>query len=129
MPNMRHIAIAAATLGVVAAPVAPVVAKGGNANRVVKTGHCSDGSSWTLKVKPDAGRLEVEFEVDQNRNGARWNVVLRRNGATAARGSAVTRAPSGSFSFNRRIAGASGTKVTATATRGGATCRGAATAA
>ena len=32
-------------------------------------GSCSGGSTAKLKVKHDDGRLETEFEVDQNRNG------------------------------------------------------------
>jgi hypothetical protein len=125
MTISRHIA-AVAAIALLAGPGASALGKGGG-NRVVRSGSCSDGSSWKLKVKPDAGRIEVEFEVDQNRNGVPWNVVLRRNGKVAASGSRTTRAPSGSFSFNRRIAGTSGAKITATAKRSGGTCRGVAT--
>jgi hypothetical protein len=42
-------------------------------------------------------RIEVEFEVDQNRNGVPWRVTLSQNGRTVARRTRVTRAPSGSF--------------------------------
>ena len=31
-----------------------------------------------LKLSAENGRIEVEFEVDQNRNGVPWTVVLRR---------------------------------------------------
>jgi hypothetical protein len=123
MRPTRHIAIAAAA-GLVALPGTPAVGKNGNDNRVIKTGSCTDGSRWKLKVKPDDGRLEVEFEVDQNRNGVRWNVTVRRNGAAAASGARTTAAPSGSFSFERRISGASGDQISAVAKRSGASCRG-----
>ena len=114
----------------VAAPASSAVARGGGDKNVVqRSGRCSDGSTWKLKVKPDDGRLQTEFEVDQNRAGATWHVTLRRNGAVTVRATRTTHAPSGSFSFERRIAGAAGTKVSATATRGAATCRGAVTAA
>ena len=106
----------------VAAPATSAVARGGGDKNVVqRSGRCSDGSTtWKLKVKPDDGRLQTEFEVDQNRAGATWHVTLRRNGAVTVRATRTTHAPSGSFSFERRIAGAAGTKVSATATRGAA---------
>ena len=86
------------------------------------SGRCSGRSSAKLKVKPDDGRLEAEFEVDQNRNGVTWSVRLRRDGRVVSRGRATTKAPSGSFSFERRIA--SGHRITATATSpSGETCR------
>jgi len=87
------------------------------ANRRLVSGTCTGRSSAKLKVKPDDGRLETEFEVDQNRNGVRWRVTLRRNGAVAVRTRATTRAPSGSFSIERRLAdGAGGDTISARAT-------------
>ena len=81
---------------------------GAKANRRQVTGTCTGRSSAKLKVKPDDGRLETEFEVDQNRNGVRWRVTLRRNGAIAVTTRATTRAPSGSFSVERRLANRAG---------------------
>jgi hypothetical protein len=81
-------------------------------------GSCSGRSSAKLKVKPDDGRLETEFEVDQNRNGVRWTVKLRRNGKLVVNTRATTRAPSGSFSVERRLANPAGSdRITARATR------------
>ena len=54
--------------------------------RVERSGDCTGVSNWELKAKPDDGRLEVEFEVDQNTNGVRWHVVLKRNGEQGPRG-------------------------------------------
>jgi len=82
---------------------------GSQANRRLVSGACTGRSSAKLKVKPDDGRLETEFEVDQNRNGVRWRVTLRRNGAVAVSTRATTRAPSGSFSVERRLANRAGT--------------------
>jgi hypothetical protein len=48
-------------------------------------------------LSDEDGRIEVEFEVDQNRNGVRWNVQLLQNGKRIARMTRVTRPPSGSF--------------------------------
>jgi hypothetical protein len=67
------------------------------------SGHCSSDSSAKLKVKRDDGRLETEFEVDQNRNDVRWTVRIRRDGKSVVKTSATTKAPSGSFSIERRI--------------------------
>src|SRR4051794_5888257 len=80
-------------------------------------GQSTRHSTATLKVKPDSGRLETEFEVDQNRNGVTWKATIRRNGHVAVRRSITTRAPSGSWSLERRLANGSGRdKVTARAT-------------
>jgi hypothetical protein len=117
-PLVPLIAVAALLVAAV-----PALAKGGNDRRVTRTGDCSGASNWKLKAKPDNGRLEVEFEVDQNRNGVKWNVVIKRNGSTAVSTSATTKAPSGSFSVESRISGTSG-KITATATRSGESCKG-----
>jgi len=109
----------AAALAVTIVPTA--AAKGGDGIRVAGT--CSDGSSSKLKVKHDDGRIEAEFEVDQNRNGVTWRVVIRRNGATTVTTQATTRAPSGSFSVERKIAGgASSAVIRARATRNGEVC-------
>ena len=90
---------------------------GGNSRETRVAGSCTGGSSAKLKAKPDDGRLETEFEVDQNRNGVTWRVVIRRNGATTVTTQATTRAPSGSFSVERRITDGSGSdRITARAT-------------
>ena len=94
---------------------------------VLRNGTCSDGASWKLKAKTeDAGRIEVEFEVDQNVNGRRWTVTITRDGVRVFRGVRTTRPPSGSFSVNRRIANPAGSDriVAVGRTASGATCRG-----
>jgi hypothetical protein len=60
-------------------------------------GTCTKSSTSKLKLSEEHGRIEVEFEVDQNRNGVRWNVVLLQNGRRIAQMTRMTRAPSGSF--------------------------------
>ena len=81
------------------------------------TGKCSRSSSAKLKLKLDNSRIETEFEVDQNRNGVRWTVTLRRNGALAASTKATTKAPSGSFTVRRLLTNGPGADtVTAKAT-------------
>ena len=98
---------------------------GGGGPRVVKTGSCTDGADWKLKVKNDGSRLEVEGEVDSNVAGQTWSWRIKDNGSVAASGSAKTGGRSGSFSVERKIANRAGTdKVTFRATHGGEVCSG-----
>ncbi|MDW8337687.1 MAG: hypothetical protein RMM28_00930 [Thermoleophilia bacterium] len=60
-------------------------------------GTCTGGSTVKLKLSEEDGGIEVELEVDQNRNGVRWSVAIWRNGTLAVRTARVTKAPSGSF--------------------------------
>ena len=68
---------------------------------VIRTGSCSGASDWKLKLSPENGRIEVEFEVDQNVVGDTWRVVMRHNGVRFFRGRRTTQAPSGSFEVRR----------------------------
>jgi hypothetical protein len=126
---MRYVTTLIALLAVAVA--IPAVAPARDNPGVQRAGACGVGNAtWKLKVKNDDGLLETEFEVDQNRNGRRWNVVLTRNGRAVFRGSRVTRPPSGSFELNRRIANPAGRdRIVATArlVGGGGVCRGALT--
>lgn len=92
--------LAAAALS--AALAVPAIASASKAD-IRNTGKCSASSTSKIKVKPRDGRLEVEFEVDQNRNGVKWKVKLKDNSKVVFRGKARTRAPSGSFSIERRL--------------------------
>lgn len=94
------------------------VAKGKRTGSEVRvSGKCSGRSTAKLKAKPDNGRLEVEFEVDQNRTGVTWNVKLSRNGRTAVKTTATTKAPSGSFDVHRLLTnGAGSDRIKASAT-------------
>jgi hypothetical protein len=84
------------TLAVVVAPSG--LAKDGD---VLRRGTCTGPSTAKIKLSEEDGRIEVEFEVDQNRNGVRWNVVLVQNGSRMARGTRLTRGRSGSFEFRK----------------------------
>ena len=117
-------ALVAATL--VAAPMA-ASAKDGD---IITRGSCTARSDWKLKLSPENGRIEVEFEVDQNRNGQRWNVTMKRNGNLFWRGARTTQPPSGSFEVRRLTrdgAGADRVVVRARNASSGEVCRGVAT--
>ncbi len=125
MRTIRLLAPLAAVAALMALATPGFAKKGDDDGRVIKRGDCSGASNWKLKAKPDDGRLEVEFEVDQNRNNVKWNVRIRRNGKSVASGARRTKAPSGSFSFERKIANPAGKdRISAVAKpASGETCR------
>lgn len=86
--------LAAATLGGASLAGAPAALAGDD---VIREGPCSGASDWKLKVGPENGRLEVEFEVDSNVVGQTWRVRLLQDGERIFRGTRTTQAPSGSF--------------------------------
>ena len=90
-----HLAVAVVATASLVAVAAPAHAKGGD--DVVRRGDCAASTDWKLKVDTDDGRLEVEGEIDSNRNGQTWTWLIRHNGSVSARGTKTTRAPSGSF--------------------------------
>jgi hypothetical protein len=87
---------------------APAAAKDGD---ILRAGTCTGASTSKIKLSQENRRIEVEFEVDQNRNGVRWTVVLRRNGVRIARLVRVTRPPSGSFEARRLARNGAGAEV------------------
>jgi hypothetical protein len=97
------------------------VAKDGD---VRVAGTCTGATTSKLKLSPEDGGLEVEFEVDQNRNGVRWQVVLFRNGKRVDSRVGVTGGRSGSFEA-RFVTGtrAGVDRFVARATRPGEVCR------
>lgn len=115
----RIFALALAAVASAAVPAAAVAKKSDDGGRETRVnGRCDGGSTAKLEVEHESnGRIEAEFEVDQNRNGVSWTVVLRRNGRVAVSTRATTRAPSGSFSIERRLTDGPGRdRVTARAT-------------
>lgn len=85
----------------------PAVASAGDRD-VIREGPCSGRSDWKIKLSPEDGRIEVEFEVDQNVHGRRWRVTLKRNGVRVFRGIRTTQPPSGSFEVRRLVADRAG---------------------
>jgi hypothetical protein len=125
--NTLGIALAALLCALFVPGMPAAMAKDGD---VIRRGNCRAAANWKLKLSPEDGRIEVEFEVDQNRNGRRWRVVMKDNGVRFFRGRRTTKAPSGSFSVRALTNNQSGSdRVVATGTnlRTGKTCRGVAT--
>jgi hypothetical protein len=94
---------------------------------VIREGSCSGQSDWKLKLSPEDGGIEAEYEVDQNVSGDRWRVVIRHRGQVAFRGVRTTGGASGSFEV--RIvendgAGADAFRARARNLSTGETCRG-----
>jgi DUF4097 and DUF4098 domain-containing protein YvlB len=94
--GMRVVLAGLVALSILA--ITPVAfASGGKGREVIREGSCTGASDWKLKAKADNGRIEVEFEVDQNVSGDRWRVKIRHDGDLAFRGTRTTRGASGSF--------------------------------
>ena len=102
------VCVGIATLVALLLAASPANAKRGD---VLVAGKCTQATTSKLKLSEENGRIEVEFEVDQNRNGVRWTVTLTRNGARFARLSRTTRPPSGSFEARALARNAAGAEV------------------
>jgi hypothetical protein len=125
---LKRIVIAAMLVASLAAVAGPVAAKDGD---VIRRGQCTGASTWKLKLSPENGRIEVEFQVDQNRNGRPWNVRLVDNGTLVWSGLRYTQAPSGAFTVRRLVTNRAGLDrfvARAVNPRTGEICRGTATA-
>ena len=81
-----------ALLALSAAPAA--IAKDGD---ILRRGACTGVSTSKIKLSEENGRIEVEFEVDQNRVGDSWRVRIRHDDVLVFTRTRTTRAPSGSF--------------------------------
>jgi hypothetical protein len=126
MQKLTFIGIAALAAMLLALAPTAVAGQSKGGKGIIKQGKCTGSSTWKLKVKSDDGRLETEFEVDQNRVGKRWRVTLVRDGSTVFRGIRTTMAPSGSFTVRRLLAASAGTTrivASAKALQSGESCR------
>lgn len=64
-------------------------------------GKCTGTAHAKMKAKHDNGRIELELEIDSNRNGQRWAVRINDNKVRITTTSRVTHAPSGSFTLRK----------------------------
>lgn len=104
--------IVTTTIGVLTAATVSMVAAGpavANDDDVIRRGSCTGATDWKVKASPEDGRIEVEGEIDSNRNGQTWRWRIRHNGSLSARGTATTQPPSGSFEVRRVLVDAGGT--------------------
>jgi hypothetical protein len=106
--RLRILLGAAMLAGVITAVPSPAMAKSGD---VVRAGSCTGSADWKLKVGPDNGRWEVEFEVDSNRVGQTWRVKIRSNGVIRYNRLKVTQAPSGSLTARKRVPDTAGSDL------------------
>ena len=107
---MKRIATLLTLAGAVTAAVLPTTADA--KHQVSKaSGVCSGAAVAKLKAKPDSGRLQVEFEVDSNRRGQSWQVVIKRGSSVVYRATKTTRAPSGSFEARKITRNGAGTET------------------
>jgi len=121
--HIRIVSVALAT----AALAAPALPASANDADVIRRGNCSLNADWKLKASPENGRIEVEGEVDSNRVGQTWNWRIKHNGSLSAKGSATTKAPSGSFEVRRllvNLAGGDNITFRATNPKSNEVCRG-----
>ena len=98
-----------------------------NDDDVIRRGSCRGSTDWKLKASPEDGRIEVEGEIDSNRNGQVWRWRIKHDGNLSARGRATTHAPSGSFEVRRLLVDTRGVDTIvfrAINTRSGEICRG-----
>ena len=124
-----RLGVLAAAMTATVLPVTLLAAVPASANDrdVIREGNCSGSADWKLKASPENGRIEVEGEIDSNRNGQSWRWRLLHNGSLSDRGSRTTRAPSGSFEVRRVVVDLRGTDTLmfrATNPATGETCRG-----
>jgi hypothetical protein len=110
-PMKTRTALAALTLSALALPLAGMApATASHSSGTVRAhGGCGGPAVWTLKAKPDNGRIQVEAEVDSNRVGQVWDWTIRHDGKRAARGTSTTHGASGSFTVARRLSNTAGT--------------------
>ena len=93
--------IAAASLGATATAYAK---KGDDGRKDVRKSVACGTGHLKLKAKSESGnRLELEAEVDTNKAGQDWTVVLTNDGKTVWTGKRITAGPSGSFSVETTI--------------------------
>ena len=126
IPVSRAAAFITSVLVATTLVAAPMTASAKDGD-IIRRGSCTAASDWKLKLSPENGRIEVEFEIDQNRNGQKWFVKLKRNGNLFWRGARTTQAPSGSFEVRKLTRDGAGTeKIVAKArnARTGEVCRG-----
>ncbi len=124
LPRTAIVALAA-VLAAVAAQTADARQGKDDRSEVRVAGRCGAGVTSKLRLKADDGRIEIEFEVDQNRSGTLWRVAIVHERRVVWKGKARTVGSSGSFEVRRLVRDLPGSdEVFARAWgSGGVTCR------
>jgi hypothetical protein len=91
---IRLAMVGAVALTLSATAALPASARDGD---VIRRGACSGASDWKLKLSPENGKIEVEYEVDSNRVGQTWKVRLFHGDDRVFAGQRETKGTSGSF--------------------------------
>jgi hypothetical protein len=123
MGKFARFGLAALMAGGILASAPHAFARGG----ITTEGACSGASRWKLTLSIDNGRVQSEFEVDENVVGDTWKIRMSDNGVVFFTGQAVTQGASGSFEIRKFTANQGGAdKILALAKNvsTGETCRG-----
>lgn len=75
----------------------------GGGSEVRVAGGCGTGATSKLRLRARDGGIRAQFEVDHNRSGAVWRVVLVQDRRVVWRGTARTRGASDAFEVERRL--------------------------
>lgn len=121
--------VGVAMVAALALTLAGTTAASAKPGDVVKTGSCSGSSDWKLKLSPENGKIEVEYEVDSNHAGQTWHVRITKNGNQIFQGARRTAGASGSFTVRKvtsNPAGSDAFRARATNAATGESCVGAA---
>jgi hypothetical protein len=125
--NTTAIRASVATLAIAATVLTPSVAEAGSDDNL-RSGACSGIADWKMQAGPQNGRVEVEFEVDANVRGQRWNVAIFHGDRRVMRTQRTTGVRSGSFTVrlveNNRAGGADRFRARAVRVGGGQRCVG-----
>jgi 2-methylaconitate cis-trans-isomerase PrpF len=119
-----------AMVAMLAAALAGTTAASAKPGDVVRSGSCSRSADWKLKLSPQDGKIEVEYEVDSNHAGQTWHVRIVKNATKIFQGARVTKAPSGSFTVRKVTSNPAGADTFTATARNAATgehCSGLAT--
>jgi hypothetical protein len=106
LDKVIRIAAAGALALTVMGGATTAVAKDGD---VIREGSCSGASDWKLKLSPENGKIEVDYEVDSNKVGQTWRVKLFHDGDRFFVGTRETAGASGSFTVRKVVGNHSGT--------------------
>ena len=107
MTLKRRIGVLAATAAIASASLVSLPGSA-VARDLDRSGDCTGSTDWYLSLSIEGSRIEVEGEVDMDRNGVTWRWSMHNDGVRFAQGRATTKAPSGEFEIRRFTANGPG---------------------